>query len=169
MMLRRLARLRVPLGFGAFAVAFWLASPTPLSLLSGAGVALIGQALRVWAAGHIEKGREVTRSGPYRLMRHPLYVGSAIMALGFALAAASAASALLVVGYFLVTYVAAVRTEEATLDARFDGEYSAYREGRAAEVPRPFSAKRAFGMNREYRAVAGLGAVFLLLWWRLPR
>ncbi|MEO6222023.1 MAG: isoprenylcysteine carboxylmethyltransferase family protein, partial [Vicinamibacterales bacterium] len=63
MMLRRLARLRVPLGFAAFAFGFWLASPTTSSLLVGAGVALIGQALRVWAAGHIEKGREVTRSG----------------------------------------------------------------------------------------------------------
>lgn len=168
MMWRRLARLRVPLGFAAFVAAFWLASPSPASLLIGAGVALVGQALRVWAAGHIEKGREVTRSGPYRLMRHPLYVGSAIMGLGFAIAAASVATAVLVIVYFLVTYVAAVRTEEAALDARFDGAYSAYREGRGGEHSRPFSARRAFGMNREYRAVAGLGAVLLLLWWRLP-
>lgn len=164
MILRRLARLRVPLGFAAFVAGFWLASPTPLTLLAGAGVAVIGQALRVWAAGHIEKGREVTRSGPYRLMRHPLYVGSAIMAVGFGVAAASVATALLVVVYFLITYVAAVRTEEATLDARFDGAYSAYRSGQAEEVSRRFSVQRAFGMNREYRSVAGLVAVFVLLW-----
>jgi protein-S-isoprenylcysteine O-methyltransferase Ste14 len=163
-MLRRLARLRVPLGFAAFVAAFWLASPSPLSLLAGASVAVIGQALRVWAAGHIEKGREVTQSGPYRLMRHPLYVGSAIMAVGFAVAAASIATALLVVGYFLITYVAAVRTEEATLDARFDGAYSAYCAGQTPEVSRRFSAQRAFGMNREYRSVAGLVAVFVMLW-----
>ena len=164
MIARKLARLRVPLGFAAFVAAFWLASPTPRSLLLGAGVALIGQALRVWAAGHIEKGREVTRSGPYRLMRHPLYVGSAIMGLGFAVAAASWATALLVAVYFLVTYVAAVRTEEATLDARFDGAYSAYRAGQGDHVPRRFSAQRAFGMNREYRSVAGFVCVFVLLW-----
>ena len=164
MMLRRLARLRVPLGFAAFVAAFWLASPTPLSLTAGACIAVIGQALRLWAAGHIEKGREVTQSGPYRLMRHPLYVGSSIMAVGFAVAAASVATGLLVVVYFLVTYVAAVRTEEATLDERFDGAYSAYRSGQAAEVSRRFSVQRAFGMNREYRSVAGLVAVFVLLW-----
>ena len=164
MMLRRLARLRVPLGFAAFLAGFWFASPTSVSLLAGAGVAVVGQALRVWAAGHIEKGREVTRSGPYRFMRHPLYVGSAIMAVGFAVAAASVVTSILVVAYFLMTYVAAVRTEEATLDARFDGAYSDYREGRASEVPRRFSAQRAFGMNREYRSVAGLAAVFVLLW-----
>jgi len=167
MTMRQLARLRVPLGFASFAAAAWLASPTAQSFLVGAAVALVGQGLRVWAAGHIEKGREVTRSGPYRYMRHPLYVGSAIMALGFGIAAASVAVALLIVAYFLVTYVAAVRTEEATLDARFEGQYSAYREGRAAEVPRPFSVQRAFGMNREYRSVVGLICVFVLLWFRI--
>ena len=163
----RLARLRVPLGFAAFLVAFWLASPTPTSLLAGAAIAIAGQALRVWAAGHIEKGREVTRSGPYRLMRHPLYAGSAILGLGFSVAAWSVGTAVLVMAYFLVTYVAAVRTEEATLDARFAGEYSAYREGRAEGTGRRFSAQRAFGSNREYRSVVGLVCVFALLWLRV--
>jgi hypothetical protein len=60
-----------------------------------------------------------------------------------------------------------MRTEEATLDARFQGEYSAYREGRASAVSRRFSLSRAFGMNREYRALAGLAGVLLLLWWRV--
>lgn len=163
-MLTRLARLRVPLGFFFFALAFWLATPTVGSVLAGAAVALVGQGLRVWAAGHIEKGAEVTRSGPYRLMRHPLYVGSAIMAIGFGLAAASVGTATLVLAYFLVTYVAAMRSEEATLDEKFAGEYAAYRAGRAGEVVRRFSTQRAFGRNREYRSVAGLVGVFVLLW-----
>ena len=167
MTLRKLARLRVPLGFAAFGVAFWLASPTSTSLLTGAGIAIVGQALRVWAAGHIEKGREVTRSGPYRLMRHPLYVGSAILGLGFSVAAWSFGTALLAMTYFLVTYLAAVRTEEAKIDARFAGEYSAYREGRAEDTARRFSAQRAFGSNREYRSVVGLVGVFALLWLRV--
>lgn len=167
MTLTRLARLRVPLGFAAFAAAYWFASPTKMSLVAGAAVAVCGQALRVWAAGHIEKGREVTRSGPYGHMRHPLYAGSAIMAIGFGIASASVWTSLLVLAYFLVTYLAAMRTEEATLDARFDGEYSAYREGRAAEVTRTFSFGRAFGMNREYRSVAGLVAAFVLLCLRI--
>jgi len=58
-----------------------------------------------------------------------------------------------------------VRTEEATLDTRFAGEYTAYREGRAARVERRFSWARAMG-NREWRAMAGLLAVFLWLAWR---
>ena len=56
---------------------------------------VVGEALRIWAAGHLEKGREVTRSGPYRWTRHPLYIGSAIIALGVVIAARSAIVALL--------------------------------------------------------------------------
>jgi protein-S-isoprenylcysteine O-methyltransferase Ste14 len=118
-------------------------------------VATVGELVRLWAAGHIDKGREVTRSGPYRLVRHPLYAGSAIMGIGFMIAARSLWSAIVVGVYLVVALVSAARAEEATLDARFAGEYSAYREGRAALSDRPFSLARVKA-NREYRAVIGL-------------
>jgi Phospholipid methyltransferase len=160
----RLARLRVPLGFLCAVVAFWLARPTSASLWLGLGLALPGELLRVWASGHIDKGREITRSGPYRHMRHPLYVGSSIMAVGFVVAAGSLLVAGLVVTYMAVTLVAATRTEEATLDSRFAGAYTAYREGRAEPVVRRFSWARVLA-NREYRAMAGfaVGAAILVL------
>jgi len=126
-MLKVLARLRVPLGFLFAALAFYLATPTPASLLAGFGISLVGELLRIWAAGHIDKGREVTRSGPYRFVRHPLYLGSSVMAVGFVVASRSVAVAAVVFVYMLFTLVAAIRTEEATLDARFKGEYLAYR------------------------------------------
>ena len=84
--LARLARWRVPLGFLAAVIALALARPTWASWRTGVLVALAGEAVRIWAAGHLEKGREVTRSGPYRWMRHPLYVGSSILALGIVIA-----------------------------------------------------------------------------------
>src|ERR1043165_4282384 len=141
-MLQRLARARVPLGFVCALAAFWLAQPTLQSILPGLAIAVAGECLPVWAAGHIEKGREVTRSGPYRWVRHPLYLGSSIMALGFIVAARSIAAAIIVATYMLITLIAAMRTEEAALDARFDGEYSAYRAGTAAPVTRSFSTAR---------------------------
>ena len=73
---RRVARYRVRLGFPSAVLALWLAQPTERSLAAGAIVALVGEGLRIWAAGHLEKGREVTASGPYRFSRHPLYLGS---------------------------------------------------------------------------------------------
>jgi protein-S-isoprenylcysteine O-methyltransferase Ste14 len=164
-MLRGLARLRVPLGFACAVVAFWLARPTQGSLVAGIAIALVGQGLRIWASGHIEKGREVTRSGPYRWVRHPLYVGSAIMAAGFLVAARDVAVAAVVATYMIFTLLAAIRTEEQVLEDRFGSEYSAYRAGTAPPVDRPFSLARARG-NREYRAVIGTLVGFAILFWK---
>ena len=86
--LGRIARLRVPLGFAAGAVVLWLAEPTSRSLEIGGLIAMAGEAIRLWAAGHLEKGREVTTSGPYAFTRHPLYVGSSIIGIGLAIACA---------------------------------------------------------------------------------
>src|ERR1044071_7357195 len=94
-----LARLRVPLGFVAAAVAFGLAKPTWRSWTAGLIVAAAGELLRLWAAGHIEKGREITRSGPYRFVRHPLYLGSSILGTGFVIAAQSVVATAIVVVY----------------------------------------------------------------------
>jgi protein-S-isoprenylcysteine O-methyltransferase Ste14 len=161
----RLARYRVHLGFLAAFAALVLARPTPTSWTVGLVIALVGEGVRLWAAGHIEKGREITRSGPYRFVRHPLYLGSTLIGVGFSVAAWSVAVAVLCVVYLGITLAAAVRTEEATLDARFAGAYSAYREGRAEPIVRRFSWARVVA-NREYRAVMGLIAAFLYLYWR---
>ena len=55
-----LARSRVPLGFAFGVLVVLLARPTARSLMTGGAVALVGEAVRIWAAGHLEKGREVT-------------------------------------------------------------------------------------------------------------
>jgi protein-S-isoprenylcysteine O-methyltransferase Ste14 len=157
-----LARWRVRLGFLTGMIALWLARPTVLSLVLGGLVAAIGEALRFWAAGHLEKGREVTTSGPYGFVRHPLYLGSAIIASGMAIAGATAGVAVVVLSYLAITVFAAIRTEEAWLRARFGGEYDAYLQSQEPSSGRPFSLSRAMA-NREYRAIAGLVAVAALL------
>ena len=130
--------------------------------MAGGCVALAGEAIRVWAAGHLEKGREVTRSGPYRWTRHPLYVGSTVIAAGVAIASRSPAVALLAALYMGTTIAAAIRTEEASLRAAFGRTYDDYAASRAAPMPRRFSWSRAM-RNREYRALAGLLGGFALL------
>jgi protein-S-isoprenylcysteine O-methyltransferase Ste14 len=161
-MISHLARWRVPLGFVCAVAALVLARPAWWSWWAGLALAVPGEALRVWAAGHIEKGREITRSGPYRFVRHPLYLGSTLLGLGFALASRSTFVWVVAVAYLGVTLFAAVRLEERTLDERFAGAYSAYRDGRAAPVERPFSWARVVS-NREYRALSGMAAAFLWL------
>ncbi len=153
--LQRLARLRVPLGFVFGACVVVLARPTWRTIAAGAAVGVLGESIRIWAAGHLEKSREVTRSGPYRYTRHPLYVGSSVMAAGVAIGAGSWAVAALVALYMGSTISAAVRTEEAFLRGRFGDEYAAYAERRAPEMARRFSLDRAW-RNKEYRALVGL-------------
>ena len=160
--LRWLARKRVPLGFVAGLVALWLASPTRRSLAIGAPVAFAGELIRIWAAGHLEKGREVTTSGPYGFVRHPLYVGSSVMGVGLAIASASVIVGALVLVYLGVTLSAAIATEEAHLTEKFGGAYPAYRHGLNTAAARRFSVARA-RRNREYRALVGLGVALALL------
>ena len=161
-MLRRIARVRVTMGFVAGLAALWLAQPTWQTLTIGGLIALVGEGVRIWAAGHLEKGREVTTSGPYAFTRHPLYVGSSIISAGVAIASASAIVAILVIAYLVTTLTAAIRTEEQHLTEKFGEAYPDYRAGRAAGESRRFSLTRA-KRNREYRALIGLLVAFVLL------
>ena len=158
----RVARMRVPLGFFCAGAVLWLARPTPRSLAIGGAIAICGEALRIWAAGHLEKGREVTQSGPYRITRHPLYAGSAVIALGAAVAASRVSAMILIGAYMAATLVAAARHEEAGMRASFGDQYAAYAESRAMPVERPFSLARAI-KNKEHKAVAGLALVAAIL------
>jgi len=162
---RVVARRRVAAGFVFGILALWLSTPTPRTLIAGVVIAMVGEAVRVWAAGHLEKGREVTSSGPYALTRHPLYLGSALIAVGVATASNSVLVASAVAAYLVVTIAAAILTEEAQLTERFGQQYPEYRDGRAATVARRFSFARAM-RNREYRAMLGLVIALALLAWK---
>ena len=157
-----LARRRVPLGFVAACATLILAQPTWQSWRAGLLVAAAGEAIRIWAAGHLEKGREVTRSGPYRWTGHPLYLGSAIVALGVVIASRSAIVTTLAAAYVGLTFTAAIRSEEAFLHRRFGEAYDRYRQSEAEPMSRRFGVARA-RRNREPRAIAGLAAGFALL------
>lgn len=161
-MIRFLTRWRVTLGF-LFAIGvLWLARPTVQSLTIGAVVAIIGESLRVWAAGHLEKSKEVTMSGPYRYTRHPLYLGSSLIGIGLTIVANNLIVAIIVMAYLALTLTAAMRSEEAHLREKFGDAYDAYAEKRAPAFERAFSLQRAI-YNREHHTVAGLIAGLLLL------
>ena len=172
----RVARWRVPLGFAFGAIVFWLARPTAETLAVGVPVALCGEALRVWAAGHLNKAREVTASGPYRWFAHPLYVGSSVIGAGVSIASGSTIVFVLVSAYLVVTIAAAIATEESTLRRKFGERYDRYRSGAAVDTAKRFTFAQAHA-NREHRAVAGVVLAILLLvakatynglFWRVP-
>lgn len=164
----RIARLRVALGFAAAAATIAFGRPTWGSLAAGALLAAGGEAVRIWAAGHLVKGREVTTSGPYRFTGHPLYLGSAVIGAGCVVAAASPIVAAVVLAYLGIMLPVAIRLEEATLAAAFGDSYARYRRGAVPPSGRRFSVERA-RRNGEHLAVAGLLAGVVLgglrVWW----
>ena len=161
-MVKRLARLRVALGFLFGALALWFAQPTWTTLAIGGSVAAAGEAIRLWAAGHVEKSREVTRSGPYRVTRHPLYLGSSIIAAGVAVASASLMVVAIIAAYLATTIPAAIIAEEAHLRDKFGAQYDAYASRESPPMVRRFSWARARA-NREHHTIAGVVAGLALL------
>jgi protein-S-isoprenylcysteine O-methyltransferase Ste14 len=170
-------RLRVPLGFVFAAIYICLARPTMASIVLGGTIALIGVLLRALAAGHITKNAVLATTGPYAVTRNPLYLGSIIIAAGFAVAARSLWIVLGLALLFFLIYVPVVRSEEAFLRSQF-AEFAEYAQRVPRFLPRltnignaaqGFSSRRYWG-NREYNALLGTLAmlsalIFKLLVW----
>lgn len=154
-LLPTLARRRVTLGFVLGPVVLWLARPTDTTLVAGVAIALVGEGLRVWAAGHLTKAQQVTTSGPYRSFAHPLYLGSSIIGAGLAIASASAIAAGLIAVYLVATLTASIRSERAFLRS----------EVASGDARQRFALTRAIA-NREHRALLGVLVAILLLAWK---
>jgi protein-S-isoprenylcysteine O-methyltransferase Ste14 len=173
-------RIRVPLGF-VFAVVFlWLAQPTGKTMALSLLLVVPGVWLRAYAAGYVRKNAELTFTGPYAYTRNPLYLGSMLIAFGFALASASWAILIALTVLFAAIYIPTILSEEAYLREHFAG-FDAY----AAKVPRllprltpaqfpadenasggRFSAEQ-WRHHREYNALMGAGAIYIALAVRL--
>ncbi len=165
------ARLRVFLGFAMVAAFAYFSHPDARSLAAGLPVSLGGLALRAWAAGHLRKNQQLAVAGPYAFTRNPLYLGTFLTALGFALAARSVWLAALFSAVFLLVYLPAIELEEQHLSEILPG-YNGY----AARVPlifprwpETFGAQRfslaQYRKNREYEALLGwvAGAAWLIV------
>lgn len=109
--------------------------PSLLSLL-GTGFLVTGGGIRLWAAGYVRKSKEVTRSGPYSLVRHPLYFGTLLAWLGFLILSGNLT---LGIQTFLVLYFAIyyprMLIEEWRLIERFGSAYTTYRQEVSMVLP----------------------------------
>lgn len=121
------------------ALLFWLARPTPLGFCAGLALILAGESLRVWGAGHLVKNDVLTITGPYAYVRNPLYAGTLLIGLGFALAAGGVAGRfVLPVGialFFLYYFPYKERIESARLERFYGAPYTRYRAAVPALLP----------------------------------
>jgi protein-S-isoprenylcysteine O-methyltransferase Ste14 len=165
------SRLRVPAGYVFGLAVLLLARPTVRSLLWAVPLVLAGEAIRLWASGHLEKTRALATGGPYAHTRNPLYAGSVLLALGVAVAAGSPWVWLAVLTYFLAFYPHLMREEAAFLGGRFPAEYRAWSEHVPLFWPRltaagPRASRFQWSRvrrNREWRTAAALPLLGLLL------
>jgi protein-S-isoprenylcysteine O-methyltransferase Ste14 len=161
-------RIRVPLGFAFALLYFWLAKPTWESLALGTILVIPGLLIRALASGHVRKNEALATSGPYAYTRNPLYLGSLLIGVGFAIAARNWwVGAILVVMFFAI-YMPVIRSEEKFLSEKFP-DFDDY----ARRVPRMFPRLTAasssddssgFSMDlylkhREWNALLGAAAI----------
>lgn len=172
-------RIRVPLGFAFAVLYFWLARPNWRSIELGAVLIVPGLLIRALASGHVRKNEALATSGPYGYTRNPLYVGSVLIGIGFAIASRSWWVGIALVVMFVAIYVPVIRGEERFLREKFP-EFEEYARHVPRMLPRIVPAHiggdrgnfsfQLYLKHREWNAVlgtlamiAGLVAKMLLL------
>ena len=175
-------RIRVPMGFIFAAVFLWLARPGWRSMAASLALVVPGLWLRGYASGYVKKNAELATTGPYAHTRNPLYLGSMLIAFGFAAAAASWVILAALAALFAAIYIPTIQGEEAYLREHFAG-FGAYARAVPRLWPRLRAAKRVvareanaevedgrggfswalYRKHREYNALMGAGAIYVAL------
>lgn len=136
---RRVARrIRVPLGFltaAIYLIEVVRRPPHPVAIAWSLALVLPGLALRAAASGTVKKNQELSVTGPYAYTRNPLYLGSTLIAAGFAVALLSWPLALLLAVGFSAIYIPVIAAEEQFLGATFP-EFERYRRSVPRFIPR---------------------------------
>ena len=176
-------RIRVPLGFvtaGLYLYELWRRAPHSSAIAWSLALVVPGLALRSYASGYVKKNRELTVTGPYAHTRNPLYLGSMLMAAGFALALESWTMALVLAAGFAIIYVPVIASEERYLRATFP-DFDAYCRRVPRLIPRLTPARpsgnadgpKGFSMvlylrHREYNSLLGAALLYLSLLYLRP-
>ncbi len=137
-------RIRVPLGFLAailYLFELWRRAPLPAAMSWSLALVLPGLWLRAYASGYVKKNRELTVTGPYAHTRNPLYLGSMLIAAGFAVALLSWPVALVLAVGFAVIYIPVIASEERFLRATFPG-FDSYSRSVPRIIPHILPAKQ---------------------------
>ena len=96
--------------------------PTPIALATAVAGVGVGTGLRVWAIvslgrwfdrdGRVRTGQPRLATGPYQLVRHPAYIGNIVFVTALAVAATSAAFAVVVLTVVVVAHLPRIASEE---------------------------------------------------------
>ncbi len=151
-----------------------LADPTRESVMAGIPVALVGVAIRTWAAGHVRKNQQLAISGPYAYVRNPLYIGSLIAGIGLGISSGRVSILIAIITLFAIWFRPVIAEEEEHLREIIPGfrEYEQKVPRFLPSLSSRLEARMRFDwstylQNREYEAVLAFGAFLLVLWFKL--
>ena len=173
-----LVRYRVLVGLLVLIFVLVFSKPTIKSVLWGAIIGFVGVLIRAWAAGHLNKNKELTISGPYRFSRNPLYLGNILMSAGLMVNANTYIGGGLLLLYLLIFYPFLIIREKNYLKKNFPDKYKNF-EQIPLLIPNPFKyAKKnnesgqtfsfnRYMKNREYNALIGFIVIILLFLLRI--
>ncbi|MGD0681872.1 MAG: isoprenylcysteine carboxylmethyltransferase family protein [Terracidiphilus sp.] len=156
-------RIRVPLGFLTAALYLFELlrhAPHPVAVACSLALVLPGLWLRAYASGYVKKNRELTVTGPYAHTRNPLYLGSMLIAAGFAVALLSWPVALALALGFAAIYVPVIASEERFLRTTFPA-FDGYCQQVPRLIPRLTPARNPGGKST---SGAGMGSFSLSLY-----
>lgn len=130
--------LRQGIGLLLVAASAYFARPGSILVFTGLAIAAFGQVFRIYAAGFIHKNQQLASTGPYALVRHPLYLGNILILIGFSLASANLYVWIAVIVFFLIWYPAAIAYEDSKLEDIFGDEWRAWSKNIRAVIPGRF-------------------------------
>lgn len=175
-------RIRVPLGFltaALYLFELWRREPRPAAIAWSLLLVVPGLWLRAYASGYVKKNRELTQTGPYAYTRNPLYLGSILIAAGFAVALLSWPVAAMLTAMFLIIYVPVIASEERFLRTTFP-DFSEYCRRVPRLIPRLIPARTLtevssgkfsadlYLRHREYNSFIGAALLYLSLLFLRP-
>jgi protein-S-isoprenylcysteine O-methyltransferase Ste14 len=144
-----------------------LARAAPTWYLVGSALMVLGIALRVVASGYLIKSAQLTVTGPFAHMRHPLYLANFVIAMGYCAMSGRWSTFPVVAALFVAVYAPTIAFEESFLADKFGDTYVQYRARVPSLFPRWRAAPGSWAgfrwslvlFNKEHVNVSGLVAL----------
>ena len=124
--------------------AVW-AAPVEALFWPGAVIAIAGILVRLYASGFVMKNKELATTGPYSLVRHPLYTGNILMLAGFCLANGQIWPWAVGAFFLWFWYPPAITYEDKKLKGIFGDAWVEWSSRTPALIPRSLIPKRGEG------------------------
>jgi len=156
---------RIPVFIGA-ALLVIFAKPNLIGMVAGFVLIVFGEAIRIWAAGHLQKNEILTVSGPYAYVKNPLYIGSILITGGFCIFADNIyllAAATFAFCFHYIPYKK--RVEGDRLRRIFGAQFEDYDQKVPDYIPRwtPYSDERVSWQFKNFIENSEEGIVLIIL------